>query len=56
MHEMHSESECPETEDVQVFIITTQTKMFDIIETWSVRWVQISLYNRRSFTKYGHSR
>ena len=56
MHEMHSESVCPETEDVQVSIITTQTGMFDIIETCSVRWVQISLCNRRSFTKYRQSR
>ena len=28
---MHSESECSETENVQAFIITALTDMFDII-------------------------
>ena len=28
---MHSESDCSEIEDVQVFIITTLTDIFDII-------------------------
>ena len=30
IHEMHSESECSETENVQAFIITALTDMFDI--------------------------
>ena len=31
IHEMHSESECSQTEDVQASIITALTDMFDII-------------------------
>ena len=48
---MHSESECLETKDVKVFIITELNEMFDIILTCKVRSSQISFYNGIKFCK-----
>ena len=42
--EMHSESKCSETDEVQVSIVSSLTNIFDIIETFNVRLAQISFY------------
>ena len=42
MHEILSNSECSETEDVQASIIMALSDMFNIFSTRNVRWAQIS--------------